>query len=895
MRVTFNINFHTVWGQTLYITGSIPELGNWDTKKAYPMQYLNDGNWSLTLDLPDNISHIEYRYFLNSNDRLIFEEWQHNHKVDLTDPGLTYLLFDYWQNRPQNLAYYSSAFTKSFFAHPCDKFERVVKSDKKITIKILAPQLLSNQSLAICGNQDEFGNWDAQKALILGCETFPLWTVEVDASNFRYPVECKFLVLNDEDKSIARWENGENRSLNLPLIKENETAIISGLLFRDNEPDWKCAGLVIPVFSLRSSRSFGIGDFGDLKDILDWVKKTSQRIIQVLPVNDTTMTHTWLDSYPYNAITIYALHPLYLNLQLMGTLKDPVRYNFFREKQVELNAKNTLDYEEVDKIKWLYFQEIYEQEGENVLNSEAFKSFFTKNKDWLIPYAAFSYLRNFYHSCDFNEWGEYSKYNQQKILQLCDEESPVYKEIAIFYFIQFHLHVQLSEVRDYAYKNGIVLKGDIPIGISKTSIEAWTEPHYFNMEMHAGAPPDDFSINGQNWNFPTYNWDEIEKDNFSWWKKRFRKMSDYFDAYRIDHILGFFRIWEIPAHSVQGIYAYFNPSLAYNIQEIENAGLTFDRSRFTTPHINEKYLPELFGGYTNEVKDIFLENFSPGFLTLKKSFNSQLKIQHYFSGRDDLKSQQIKNNLFIIANEVLFIPDVRNKQKFYPRISASSSYIYKELSNADKYAFDFLYWDYFYHRNNEFWKEQGYKHLTPLVSSTDMLVCGEDLGMIPQSVPEVMHKLQILSLEIERMPKEVQNEFTNLKNIPYLSVCMTSTHDMSTIRGWWKEDPQKIQRYYNNVLGRTGIAPIDCTTDICRQIICNHLNSPAMLAIIPLQDWLSADENLRLADPEEERINVPANPRNYWRYRMHLTIEELLKAEELNNKIINMIENSGRK
>jgi 4-alpha-glucanotransferase len=453
----------------------------------------------------------------------------------------------------------------------------------------------------------------------------------------------------------------------------------------------------------------------------------------------------------------------------------------------------------------------------------------------------------------------------------------------------------MKELRDYAYANGIVLKGDIPIGISRVSVEAWTTPGYFNMDFQSGAPPDDFSVNGQNWEFPTYHWEMMENDHYSWWKKRFRKMSDYFDAYRIDHILGFFRIWEIPQKSVQGLLGYFNPSLPFSIQEIENAGLNFNPERFTTPHINEAFLPGLFGEFASEIKDIFLERSSSHHFALKEYFNTQRKIELYFSGKNDEKSNLIREGLYNIANEVLFIEDHKKSRHYHPRIQASTSFIYKELSSSDRYAFDYLYRNYFYQRHNEFWKEQGYKRLVPLISCTDMLACGEDLGMIPHSVPEVMNKLQILSLEVERMPKESHTEFTDLNQIPYHSVCTTSTHDMSTIRGWWLENRGSIQRYYNQVLHHEGEVPENCTPELCKQILRNHLNSPSMLAIIPFQDWLAIDGQLRRPDCEAERINIPSNTKHYWRYRMHITIEQLLLSEELNASIRELIENSGRK
>jgi 4-alpha-glucanotransferase len=859
------------------------------------MDYVGDGNWELTLEAAAGLKTIEYRYFLKVNDQQVFEEWEKNHRITPEPHTHTYALYDYWQTRPANIAFYSSAFTKNLFAHPCNTYERAIRSRKKLVIKIAAPRVEKHQSLAITGNQACLGNWQPEKALILSCDTFPEWHIDLDAEEINYPLEYKFLVVDSGTHEPAYWETEENRVLNLPTQKKGETIHVSGLYFRDNLPHWKCAGSVIPVFSLRSADSFGVGDLGDLRLFIDWVKKTGQRIIQVLPVNDTTATHTWKDSYPYSAISIYALHPMYISLPWMGRLTDPSKAAFFDEKQKELNSKSEVDYEAVVSHKTAYCRLFFEQEGEQTLESAAFKEFFAENAGWLIPYAAYSYFRDTYQTTDFSKWGRDAVYNKAHIQKLCSKDSEAYPQIAFSFFLQFVLHIQFKAVSDYARKNGIVLKGDLPIGVNRNSVEVWTEPQYFNMNGQAGAPPDDFSVIGQNWMFPTYNWDRMEKDHYAWWKKRFAKLSDYFDCFRIDHILGFFRIWEIPMEYTEGLCGHFNPALPLSKEEIEQYGVCFNESRFTTPHIHEQHLPALFGEWTNEVCGAYLTQSSSHHYTLKSFCNTQAKIETLFAGKSSEGAVRKKSGLLYIANEVLFLRDPYQKDKFHPRISATQSHLYGELSNTDRYAFDHLYWDFFYRRHNNFWKEQAYKRLTPLIVSTQMLACGEDLGMIPESVPEVMNKLQILSLEIERMSKSPNREFADLAHLPVLSVCTTSTHDMSPLRNWWKEDKEKTQRYYNQVLQRPGQAPAECSCEIACQIIKNHLNAPSMLTIIPLQDWLSMDETLKRKDYTAERINVPAHATHYWRYRMHTTIEELLSADGFNETIADLLRNNGRK
>jgi 4-alpha-glucanotransferase len=205
-----------------------------------------------------------------------------------------------------------------------------------------------------------------------------------------------------------------------------------------------------------------------------------------------------------------------------------------------------------------------------------------------------------------------------------------------------------------------------------------------------------------------------------------------------------------------------------------------------------------------------------------------------------------------------------------------------------------LYINYFYRRQDDFWFREAMHKLPRLKAVTDMLVCGEDLGMVPHCVPDVMQQLGILSLEIQRMPKAPGREFFHPQDAPYLSVITPSTHDMSTVRGWWEENRERKQHFYNQILGQYGEAPQYCEAWVNRAIILQHLYSPAMWSIFQLQDILGMNETLRRENPHEERINNPANPKHYWQYRMHLTLEELMKQKEFSEEIREYVRNSGR-
>ena len=897
MTISLNIEYRTNWGEDVRVLGSIPELGNQNPEMAIPLQTTDGIHWFVSVNaaVPAD-GKIQYTYYIYRDGKPVRKEWNNvPHCIFISeDDKKTYEVYDAWRNLPDQEYFYSSAFTESLFA----RHEHTVpsKSYKKgLVIKAFSPRIESNYCLAISGNQKVFGNWDTDKAILMSDCNYPEWQIELDASKITFPLEYKFVLYNLKEKKVEAWEMNPNRYLANPGLKANETLIISDRYVYFDTPAWKGAGVAIPVFSLKSQKSFGVGDFGDLKKMIDWAVGTDQQIVQILPINDTTMTHTWTDSYPYNSISIYAFHPMYMDINQLGKLKDKEKAAYFADKQKELNSYPTVDYEKVNNTKWEYFRLIYQQEGEKVLASKDFKQFFEGNKEWLKPYAVFSYLRDLYKTPDFRQWPKYNTFKQEEIDKLCSPEGPDYNGIGIYFYIQYNLHCQLLAATTYARENGVVLKGDIPIGISRNSVEAWTEPYYFNLNGQAGAPPDDFSVNGQNWGFPTYNWDVMEKDGYKWWMKRFQKMSEYFDAYRIDHILGFFRIWEIPMNAVHGLLGQFVPSLPMSREEIEGYGMWFNEELFLKPYIHEYFLQQVFGPHTDYVKETFIRPTNKWEIyEMRPEFDTQRKVEAFFKDKTDSDSVWIRDGLYALISDVLFIRDNKDPEKFHPRIGVQHDFIYHALGDADKAAFNKLYDQYYYHRHNEFWRDQAMKKLPQLTSSTSMLVCGEDLGMVPDSVPWVMNDLQILSLEIQRMPKNPAYEFGALNEYPYRSVCTISTHDMSTLRGWWKEDAQQTQRYYNYILGHYGAAPEEASANICEEVVRQHLYSQSLLAILTFQDWLSMDDKWRNPNIEAERINIPANPRHYWRYRMHLTLEELMKAESINNKIKELIEQTGR-
>lgn len=893
MKLTFNIDYRTNWGESVYVLGSIPELGNNQESKAVKMQFDGESKWSCVITLPDSTSEFTYGYVVKAENGASRKEWGKQRVFSAIKKVTDYDLLDCWQDMPEDKPLYSSAFTHGIFSRNDSVGCSTQKIGGTLTLNVKAPYVERGQTLAISGNCDELGNWDVSKAIELCDCSFPEWSVTIDLNKHKGDLEYKFLIIDKSTRDVVAWEYCSNRTFAMCPIKRTAAVVINGLTFANPLPSWRGSGTAIPVFSLRSEDDFGVGDFLDLYKMVDWAVATGQKILQILPINDTTMTHTWTDSYPYNANSTFALHPMFIRPEAIGRLSDEGKLLEYRSIAKELNALAEIDYERVNDTKTAYLKDLFAEYGNETVSSDSFKSFVERNEYWLMSYAAFCVLRDMKGTADFKLWGKYASYDKKSIEKFCSENT---EEINFIYFEQYHLDKQLREVRDYAHSKGVVLKGDIPIGISRMSVDAWVSPQLFYMDCQAGAPPDDFSVMGQNWGFPTYNWEEMNKDGFQWWKNRFKKMSEYFDAYRIDHILGFFRIWQIPMKAVHGLLGTFNPALPYSADELRNNyDFWINKDLHTTPYIMDYFLYDFFGEYTEEVKRTFLYPKGDGRYGLQEFVDTQRKVETYFDEREkNEKNLRIKDALLGLIDDVLFIEDAEQHDMYHPRISAQFTYIYRSLSDYEKWCFDRLYNDFFYHRHNDFWYGKAMWKLPPLINATDMLVCGEDLGMIPDCVASVMSSQKILSLEIQRMPKDPNMEFSDTYRYPYYSVCTTSTHDMPGIRAWWEEKRETTQHFFNNVMHENGNAPYFAEPWVCDRIVTMHLESPAMLTILPLQDWLSINGVLRRENPNEEQINVPANPRHYWRYRMHLTLESLLADDVFNTYLRDKIHNSGR-
>jgi len=908
MTIILNLSYNTVFGEGLVV--NLIKGDNPDDVVRQKMNTVNGNEWSCYVNAPEGTETVRYYYSVEKNGVPSRQEWQlqpHCIKVSATKSE-SFTAYDRWNDIPEDAYMYSSAITECVSKRAKSKIVKTTSS-QAIIIKVKAPQLRATDRLAIIGGNKALGGWETTKALTMEEYAPNEWMAVIDAKKVKdNQLEFKFVALDERIDYTPLWETCNNRTIDLPELKPGETIVYELDTAFFPIFAWKAAGVVIPVFSLRSEGSFGVGDFGDLKMMVDWAAKTNQRVIQILPIYDTTITHTWTDSYPYNSISIYALHPQYADLRQLPELKDAKAKESMEALRKELNALPQIDYERVNNAKHEYLRLLFEQEFTAISKKAQYKKFFEDNKEWLVPYAAFSHYRDIYGTATFSQWPDHHSLPADEREKMGTPGTKEYKSVAIWYYIQYILDTQLRDAHDYAQKNRVLLKGDIPIGISRDGVEAWVEPKYFNLNGQAGAPPDAFSTNGQNWGFPTYNWDAMLADGCSWWIRRFRKMAEFFDAYRIDHVLGFFRIWEIPSHAVHGLLGQFAPSLGMTREEIEGYGFRFDEDRYTRPFITDWTLDRVFHEDAQVVKEIFLDRLDDERYQMKPEYDTQRKIEQWYKNQNTTlntpnstlsslhcKLEDFRDGLYALISDVLFLRDHKDANNFHPRIGVQLDFIYEQLWDNDKYNFNRLYNDYFYRRNNQFWYNEAMKKMPKLTQATRMLVCAEDLGMVPDCVPWVMNQLRILSLEIQSMPKDDKVRFGHLSQNPYRSVCTISTHDMSTLRQWWDEDYERTQDYYNSMLHRGGAAPHPLPGWLAKDIVSRHLTSPSMLCLLSLQDWLAIDEHLRLADADAERINIPANPRHYWRYRMHLTIEQLLAADDFNATVKDLVSHSGRK
>lgn len=882
MKLYFNVNYKPTGEESLNVV-----IQEKDQELVHRLKYSDNGNWSAEVDYFSRS--ISYYYQVTDTEQNVTDTEPVPHQLHFPHNIKDFKIFDVWnrKNFPENYLN-NKVFLNRIGKQKFSKLALLIRHTHWFRIE--APLYRPEWSMVIMGNDEALGMWD-DPVPMLQTEA-GVWEIAVDITNPHF-VQYKYAVQNTETGEIIATEYGDNRWA-VPSAEDNLLIIKSDHYFRFEIGQlYRAAGVAIPVFSLRTAQSFGVGEFADLKLFGDWAKECNIGIIQTLPINDTTTDYSWKDNYPYSAISVYALHPQYLSLENLTYKIPEAKRNTFDQKRTELNERDAVDYEEVLTQKWQFIKLVFAENKSAILKDRSFTKFRKTNESWLHPYAAFCVQRDKYKTSDFQSWKTHKKYIAGKVAPMFTAKNKDYDTAMLHCWVQYELHLQLTDAVEYLHSLNISVKGDLPIGISRNSVEAWTEPELFHLDFQTGAPPDQFSELGQTWGFPTYNWQKMAEDGYQWWKNRFAALEQYFDAMRIDHILGFFRIWQIPVGAVQGILGYFSPAVPVMEEEFEDRGIPFEFDRYCRPYITKDILADYFQNEKEAVQNQFFNENADSTFSFKPEFDSQLKIKEYFD-RHPMPDMEAK--ILSLSANVLFLTEERDGERVYhPRFFLYNTSSYHHLSDREKSKLYKLYTDYFFERQDDLWYRSAMEKLPVLLASSDMLICGEDLGLVPKSVPAVMDELGIAALKVQRMPSE-NIPFYDPRYAPYLNVVTTSTHDTSTLRQWWLEDRSlSVQYFHEQLVQQHGTAPGEMVPALAEIILKQHLYNEAMLAVFPLQDWLATDCELRNPDFNAERINVPANFPHNWNYRMHISIEQLLKAEDFNTRIAHWIEDSGRK
>lgn len=893
--LTFHIDYHTRHNEHPELACSI----DGGDILYIALQSNDQTHWTATLQVADQSQHIRYAYQIVADDGTLLRVETNTWRLFAFNHRSEVCFCDAWADTCLGQNYHRAAFEQCLM---------LPRGGEKMHLELFtSPYLLLLHTLppangmkwAVVGNTPNMGEWQPQQARIMQRTDTYEWALPLTREDFEQGMEYKYVLVDAKDPAHAQWEEGGNRIISPTPCSPNASIVRQDERPRMSLPQWRGAGCVIPVFSLRSKGSMGIGDFGDLDTMIRWGGDVGMKAIQLLPINDTTRTGSWHDSYPYNGISVFALHPAYLDLREWRGSKA---YKVYSALGTELNALSEVDYERAFKLKMDFAHALYKEGGAKVVASAPFKKFCDDNAHWLPAYTTFCTLRDTYHTADFRSWPDDAPKAGE--LEAYTAKHPDVADSRLFYaWLQYLLHRQMQRAHNTARELGVILKGDIPIGISRDSVPAWADGHLFHFDGQAGAPPDDFAVHGQNWGFPTYNWEVMAQDGYLWWRSRLKHMEQYFDAYRIDHVLGFFRIWEVPSQHIYGLLGQFRPALPYTEAEIHDFGFGGDVQALCVPRVTAETMQKLMTDSENAklAADYFTKDGE--WYVLKEAYRSQRAICRL------LPEGKTRQTLLQVVYEVLFIRDATHAHLFHPRVGAQRTWLFDALSEADRQAFNHLHDHFFYERNNQFWADEAMKKVPAVTQSADaqhpvlqlyplngngMLPCAEDLGMVPASVKGVLERLEILSLEIQRMPKAYGVRFGNPLDNSYLSVATIATHDMPPLRLWWQQNGEQSQAFWHEVLHHNGEAPAEATPEVCEEVVKLHLQSPSMLCLLGWQDWLAISPTLRSKHPETEQINVPANPDQYWQYRMHLTLEELIQATGFNDKVRALIAASGR-
>ncbi len=647
----------------------------------------------------------------------------------------------------------------------------------------------------------------------------------------------------------------------------------------------RLTGTAIPLGALKTKRSCGIGEYPDLVAFASFCKKAGLSLIQLLPVNDTGT-----ESSPYSALSAFALHPIYISIEALPEYKavsTPVKKAVKALHQAHDTAPR-FDYRQLRYGKLDVLKQVY---GDNKLaiaqlwsdSDSDLRRWFAKNP-WVVEYAVFMELKWEFMEASWRQWPKkFSSMKQNKIVERWEDRN--LRAAHLFHvWLQWRAFEQFQQAAEAVQEKGIMLKGDIPIMMNEDSADAWAHPEFFDDTMRAGSPPDGFNPTGQNWGFPVYRWKNLAKSDYSWWKNRLACASNFYQAYRIDHVLGFFRIWETSSRETTAILGRTEPSAPITFAELEKAGFDKDRIRWLSqPHVPTRAIEDVNNNDylgTHGYLHLLMDRIGEEELWL---FKEEIQGDRDILEREDIP-EPVRYRLAEFWRNRTLLP--LGQDKFLPLWTYRDTTAWKSLSEQEQESLDKLIATK-QKKQDTLWEKQARTLLGELTSATDMIACAEDLGANPESVPRVLDDLSILRLCVVRWYRQWQEEgqpFVDFADYPAKSVVTASVHDSSTLRLWWLTE-QDVADFYRDFPPEEAEGDIEVgiyTPETARYLLSRIATSASNFCIHPIQDFLALQAAYYHSDPQQERVNVPGSVNEFnWTYRLPVLVEELAQDKDL--------------
>ena len=643
------------------------------------------------------------------------------------------------------------------------------------------------------------------------------------------------------------------------------------------------SGVAVPVFSLHSKDSVGIGEFLDLVPFGDWAKKCGLNVIQILPVNDTGY-----ESSPYSARSAFALNPAFIRLQIIRGAE--AFDSDIKALQKKYAGTSKVHYSDIAREKREILRKIFDANYTQLNRNVALSKWIEANP-WVKPYAVYAMRKEKNGEAS---WRSCSEDRDPTALRISALLRKSHKDALFQCWMQFEAEAQFKVASNKLTEMGIRIKGDIPILINEDSADVWCNRQYFSLDDRAGAPPDMYSYSGQNWGFPTYRWDVLEQEDFKWWRDRLAQASKFYHAYRIDHVLGFFRIWAIPQNQRTGILGHFSPAIPVSLSTLTSAGFKKETIEYLqNPNMSKNQLRAFLGDATDACVSKYFE-LLPGTndrYILKPEFNCESAVL------DTAEEQWIKDGLLKVLWNRIFVPGTPEGE-YYPYWYWYNTQVLGTLPQEEQKKLGEIL-----HANeaaqDSLWYANGKKLLSVLANETDMVVCAEDLGAVPHCVPSVLGELSINSLRVERWARNWDapgQPYFEVSEYPRLSVATTSVHDSSTILGLWQEDGFDRNFFWKNHMHMASEAPQALTPDMVEAVMRNIYKANSLFVIPSMQDYLALSSSWTPKDPGDERVNTPGTvgPQN-WSYKLPCSLEELEANTALSATIAKLTDERARR